>query len=137
MRVHYVRATAGYEGPGDCAIRAIAIAEDRPYNSVWLDLLDCVQHYKETRWRGGDRVLSDPVEGIDSEILSEYLAYRGWRYVPCQRPYPSIIELPKVRRWRILSLRAHVLAIWDRSVYDTSHPSSHARSVFGYWEKVK
>ena len=135
------RKAAGFKGhAGDCAVRAIAIAEDRPYREVYDELFAEAKAYNAKR-PVRKRQNASPRTGVNRVVLRRYLAARGWTWVPTARvgQAPSIRlrpgDLPKHERL-IVNLRKHVAAVICGHVCDTHDPCRDGtRPVFGYWTR--
>src|SRR3990167_4982747 len=72
------RAAAGYKGTtGDCVVRAIAIATEKPYQSVYDDLFALNQHQK-----GKLRGASPRDGGTKTAPIRKYMESLGWKFTP-------------------------------------------------------
>lgn len=131
------RAAAGFKGEAeDCATRAVAIAADRPYRSVYDDLNLLA---KEERPRKRRR--SSAREGVHSSTLRRYMDGLGWEWVPTMRigggteVHLRADELPPGRL--VVRLSRHYAAVVDGVVRDTHDPSrGGTRAVYGYWRPL-
>src|SRR6516162_9670363 len=73
------RAAAGYKGrAGDCVVRAIAIAAQKPYREVY-DAINALA--LEERGRKG-RTRSSARSGVGRATYERYLRLLGWKWVP-------------------------------------------------------
>ena len=132
------RADAGYKGQTrhDCVVRAIAIATEQPYQSVYDAINDAAK--TERPRRGGKR--SNARTGVKIPTIRRYLASVGWKWHPtigigtgC-RVHLRASELPSGRL--IVSVSRHVVAVIDGVIHDTHDPSRQGtRCVYGYWRK--
>lgn len=76
------RAEAGYKGvTGDCMIRALAIATERPYKEVYKDVFAYMKAHP-TMWQRADPKRCSPRYGVPVETAKAYLAERGWAFIP-------------------------------------------------------
>lgn len=128
------RSAAGYRGEArDCAVRAIAIAAELPYQRVYKALA----HIQKQQEPAGHAA---PRQGVQRRAYDAYLQGLGWQWTPtmqvgsgCQvhlRPE----ELPAGRL--IVRLSRHLAAVIDGTVQDTYDPTrGGTRCVYGYWSK--
>jgi len=142
------RKTAGFRGEtSDCVVRAIAIAERRPYGDVYADLKAAARH--EVRRRGKLGFLaatgrgSSPRNGWFKETYHPYLLARGWRWVPTMKigsgctVHLRADELPTDRGPLIVSVSRHLTTVVNGVVRDTHDPSRGGRRcVYGYFWKA-
>lgn len=130
------RAAAGYRGQArDCVVRAIAIATQQPYETVYAQLRAEVKRSRLRRHR-----VHSPREGIRRAVYERYLARLGWHWVPCMqirsgcKTHLRADELPTGRL--IVRLSRHLSAVIDGVIHDTHDPSrGGTRCVYGYWYK--
>lgn len=132
------RAAAGYRGrTGDCTCRAIAIAAEMPYQTVY-DLLNkqtaTQKITKRQPRRGSART------GIYRPTIRQVLDGLGWTWTPTMKIGSGCTvhlrsdELPRGRL--IVSVSRHVVAVIDGVIHDTHDPSRKGtRCVYGYWKK--
>ena len=79
------RAAAGYKGrAGDCVVRAIAVATQKPYREVY-DAINALA--VEERARRGRR--SSARSGVGRTTYEGYLRALGWEWVPTCRLVPA------------------------------------------------
>jgi hypothetical protein len=82
------RAAAGFRGeaPGDCVVRAIAIAIDLPYRDVYTGLYSITRGYAEQHKNSLARLIgfrgATPRNGVPTEIIHLYGYTAG---TGCQR----------------------------------------------------
>jgi hypothetical protein len=131
------RAAAGFKGTtGDCAVRAIAIATDEPYRTVY-DGINV--HALRERPRGG-KSRSNARTRVWPQTVSRLLTPLGWEWTPTMgigtgttvhlRPD----ELPAGRV--IVRLSRHYAAVIDGVLHDLSDCSRDGtRAVYGYWTR--
>lgn len=122
------RAAAGFKGrTGDCVVRAIAIAAQRPYLAVYAD-------FKALLGKG-----DSPRKGILPETYKAYLLAAGWRWHPTMQfgkgctVHLTASELPA--GILIVRLSHHLTVLIDGVVHDTHDPSRGGkRCVYGYFD---
>lgn len=136
MRYHYNdggRALAGYTGStGDCVVRAIAIATEQPYQTVY----DAVNAAGQGERRGKrKRGVSNARTGVYKQTIRKYLTSLGWTWTPtmhigsgCQ-VHLADGELPGGRL--IVSVSRHLTAVIDGVVHDTHDPQRQALDIYG------
>lgn len=135
------RRRAGFRGeaPGDCVVRAIAIATEAPYREIYDDLFATAKALAE---RGRiPRGSASPRDGVSPKVYGPWLAERGWLWTPTMRIGSGCTvhlrrdELPAGRL--IVRLSRHLAAVVGGVLYD-SHDSSRdgTRCVYGYWTKA-
>lgn len=150
------RAAAGYKGhTSDCVVRAIAIATELPYQTVYVAINEAAQGERRTRKKGR----SSARLGVYKPLIRRYLAELGWTWHPTMQIGSGCKvhlvgpELPMGRL--IVSVSKHLTAVIDRVVYDTADPQReifemgpfdpatgrnpilrvYQRCVYGYWTK--
>src|SRR5271154_1257284 len=132
------RAAAGYRGrTGDCTCRAIAIAAEMPYRTVY-DLLNeqtATQRITKRQPRRGSART-----GIYRPTIRQVLDNLGWMWTPTMKIGSGCTvhlragELPKGRL--IVSVSRHLVAVIDGVIHDTHDPSrGGTRCVYGYWKR--
>lgn len=151
------RAEAGYKGrAGDCVVRAIAIATERPYAEVYESLASGTATERRTKRGGKTSGRRSAREGIHTgrKWFKEYMRGLGWRWVPTMGIGTGCTvrlakgELPMGRL--IVAVSRHYLAVIDGVIHDT-HDSQRStmwfgsdgrvnriseRCVYGYWVKA-
>jgi hypothetical protein len=136
----------GEDEAGDCAVRSIAIATQKPYREVHDALTVATVHHvanakdgwgKLARRRGGVRVFHAD-HGVHRDISSPYLKSLGWKYTSTEElPRGKGIhlradELPPGRL--IVQIRRHLTAVIDGVIHDTYDCSDEGRCrILGYW----
>lgn len=126
------RRAAGHVGTaGDCVTRAVAIALELPYRTVYDALAARVAATGQPR---------SARNGIPRKVYERYLADHGWRWVPTMRigsgctVHLRAEELPDGRI--IARLSKHLCAVVDGVIHDTHDPSRDGtRCVYGYFTK--
>lgn len=126
------RADAGFStrrDAGDCVARAIAIAFDEDYASVYRQLADL------SKANGGRRSARD---GFPKKIYGPWLERRGATWTPTMGIGTGCLvhlredELPAGRL--VVKVTKHVVAVIDGVVYDNHDPTREGeRCVYGYW----
>ena len=130
------RALAGFKGQaGDCVCRAIAIATQLSYRTVYDDLN---QLAKQARLTAKNPKRDSARNGVSRAMMREYLASLGWTWVPTMRigqgcrVHLRADELPPGRL--IVSVSKHSVAVVDGVIYDTYDCSrAGTRCVYGYF----
>jgi len=131
---------------GDCVVRAIAIATQKPYREVHDALTvakvrDVAAGKNDwTRWarrKGGVRAFHAD-HGVSDEVYGPYLEDLGWRFtstkdLPRGRGvHLRSDELPRERL--IVRLPGHLVAVIDGVIHDTHDCSDEGRRrIQGYW----
>lgn len=130
------RAAAGYKGfTGDCGVRALAIAAERPYQEIY----DMVGEYaKRERTGKRKRTRSHPRTGIYRATYDKMCFELGGVWEPCMKPGTGCRvrvrpdELP--HGVLILRLSKHFAAFKYgelRDTYDSSRGGT--RCVYGFY----
>jgi hypothetical protein len=131
------RYKAGYKGhAGDCSTRAVAIAMNLPYQSVY-DLMNAAG--KQERRRKGRP--SGARTGVKSTTLRRVIGELGWQWTPTMtigsgcRVHLRADELPAGRL--IVRVSKHLVALIDGVIHDT-HDCSRGgtRCVYGWWAQA-
>ena len=139
------RQAAGFQGgAGDCVVRAIAIAADKPYLEVYEDLREANASYAANKKNRLARSLnargSSPRNGNHRDVFHDYILRHGFTWVPtmqvgggCQ-VHLRAGELPEGKL--IVRLSKHLTAMIDGVIQDTHDPSRGGkRCVYGYYTK--
>jgi len=125
------RTTAGYKGiTGDCVVRAIAIATEKPYQEVY----ELVNNFskKEKVKKSNSRT------GVHKATIKKIMEHLGAEWKPTMtigsgcKVHLRKSELPDGKI--IVSLSRHLSAVIDgvlQDTYDTSRGGT--RCVYGYW----
>jgi hypothetical protein len=126
------RAAAGYKGStGDCVVRAIAIATQRPYQEVY-DAIN--EHASDERPSKRRRGKSTARGGVHRVTYEPYLKSLGWVYVPTMfigsgcKVHLSPGELPMGRL--VVSVSRHLCAVIDGVIHDTHNPSDRGATIY-------
>lgn len=130
------RKSAGYKGDvGDCVIRAIAIATEQDYQTVYDEIARRVKGLRLLRER--NRPVS---RGVPPKVYKAYLAELDWEWVATMtigsgcKVHLKAEELPSGRI--ICRVSKHLCAVIDGVVHDSHDPSRNGtRCVYGYFRK--
>jgi hypothetical protein len=132
------RAAAGFRGrTGDCTCRAVAIAAQMPYQTVYnlLNEHSATQRITKRQPRRGSART-----GIYRPTIRQVLDNLGWAWTPTMKigsgctVHLRADELPTGRL--IVSVSRHVVAVIDGVIHDTHDPSRDGtRCVYGYWKQ--
>ncbi len=134
------RGAAGFRGTaGDCVVRAIAIATQKPYREVY-DALNTLARSERVGKRKKRK--SSSRTGVYPHTYHNYLKSIGWSWTPTMqvgqgcRVHLRPDELPAGRL--IVRLSKHLSAVIDGVVYDTDNPSRDGtRCVYGYFSPMR
>lgn len=132
------RAATGYKGEaGDCVTRAVAIATDLAYTTVYDDLaVLCRRERLSTKSR-----VSSARNGVHTKRkwFKDYMTKLGWVWVPTMqigsgcKVHLRAEELPFGRI--IARVSKHYVAVIDGVINDIYDPSRDGtRCVYGYWK---
>lgn len=132
------RTAAGYRGKaGDCVVRAIAIATERPYQEIYE-----LVNRAATRERTGKRKrgISNARTGVYRGSIHRVMKELGWEWTPTMQigsgctVHLRADELPAGRL--VVSVSKHLTALVDGVIYDTHDCSRRGtRCVYGYWRE--
>ena len=132
------RAAASYKGrAGDCVVRAIAIATQKPYEEVY----DAINAFAlAERVRRGRR--SSARSGVGRTTYERYLKQLGWDWVATMqvgsgcRVHLRAEELPRGRL--VVRLSRHLTAVIDGAIHDIYNPDRRgSRCVYGYFKPTQ
>ena len=137
------RMAAGFQGAaGDCVVRAIAIAAERPYLEVYEALRNANAQYAEGRTSRLAKHIavrgSTPRNGNHRAVFHDYILSLGFEWVPtmsvgrgCQ-VHLRQHEIPAGRV--IVKVSKHLSAVIDGVIHDTHNPArGGTRCVYGYY----
>lgn len=117
---------------GDCVVRAIAIATERPY----AEIRDRVNYLADEVYFDG----SDASAGVHKKLYKDYLRSLGWVWTATMhigsgcKVHLREGELPMGRL--LVSVSRHLVAVIDGVIHDTHDCSRNGtRCVYGYWKK--
>jgi hypothetical protein len=132
------RTAAGYRGKaGDCVVRAIAIATERPYQEIYE-----LVNRAATRERTGKRKrgISNARTGVYKGSIHRVMKELGWEWTPTMqigsgcKVHLRADELPAGRL--VVSVSKHLTAMVDGVIYDTHDCSRRGtRCVYGFWSE--
>ena len=136
--------TRGYKHRGDCGPRAVAIATDQPYQTVYDELQRRQEDWRiksNSSWAYNVKPHRNKVHfGTHKKIVREYLEELGWKWKPTMfvgsgcKVHLKANELPKGRILCVVS--NHFVAVIDGVINDTYDPSREGtRCVYGYFYK--
>ena len=136
------RKQAGYKGQaGDCVARAIAIASEQPYQTVYDILAEGNASQRRSKHDRGKRTRSarDGIK-VARKWFKDYMASIGFEWTPTMligsgcKVHLRDGELPKGRL--VVSVSKHYTSVIDGVINDTHDCSrEETRCVYGYWEK--
>lgn len=132
------RSSAGYSGSaGDCVVRAIAIATEKPYQEVYDSITLLAGNERITKRKRGR---SNARTGVYKGTIIKYLKSIGWVFTPTMfigsgcKVHLRDGELPMGRI--ICNVSKHMVAVIDGIIHDTHDCSRNGtRCVYGYWTK--
>jgi hypothetical protein len=130
------RKKAGYKGStGDCVVRAVAIATEQDYQTVYdaLTTLERSRRKSKHNPRGATTVR----EGVQtrSKAFKDYMRALGWMWTPTMaigsgcKVHLATGELPMGRL--IVAVSKHYTAVIDGVIYDTHNPQREPQNVYG------
>lgn len=132
------REAAGFKGhAGDCVVRAIAIATELPYRTVYDDIN--LWSKKERRSTRRSRK-SSARTGVYSATTRRYMESIGWKWTPTMKIGSGCTvhlrkdELPTGRIVVVVS--KHLCAVVNGVIMDLDDPSrGGTRCVYGFFSK--
>lgn len=133
------RSRSGYLGSaGDCVVRSIAIALEKPYQEVYDSLNDTRMNMRQTKRVRGSSARS----GVSRPIYEKYLLAQGWKFTALMgigtgcKFHLKDGELPMGRLICVVS--KHLCAVIDGVLHDTyAETRNGTRCVYGYYSKVQ
>ena len=147
------RSDSGYKGQtGDCVTRAIAIATEQNYKTVYKALTHLSKQHKLNKndfvakqmrkAKSGSLWSSSVRYGGHKKVYKPYLESIGWEWIPIMKIGSGCKihlredELPETGRY-ILKLSRHLTAYVDGILYDTYDCSRWgSRCVYGYFRNT-
>jgi len=129
------RSEAGYKGStGDCVVRAISIASQRPYKEVY----DLVNSYASNEYKSRVSKKSNARTGVRKSTIRKMMEDLGFIWTPTMKIGSGCkvhlieSELPEGRL--VVQVSKHITAVLDKVIHDTYDPSRDGtRCVYGYW----
>lgn len=134
------REAAGFQGiTGDCVCRAIAIASQLPYTTVYEIINQFVLSERVTK-RRKRRGKSTARTGVYKPTTKAIMDSLGWKWVPTMfigqgcKVHLRESELPAGRL--VVQVSKHLVAVVDGVMHDISECSREGtRCVYGYFVK--
>lgn len=129
------RSEAGYKGStGDCVVRAISIASQKPYQEVY----DLVNSYASNEYKSRVSKKSNARTGVRKSTIRKMMQELGFVWTPTMKVGSGCkvhlveSELPEGRL--VVQVSKHITAVIDKVIHDTYDPSRDGtRCVYGYW----
>ena len=129
------RSEAGYKGStGDCVVRAISIASEKPYQEVY----DLVNSYASNEYKSRVSKKSNARTGVRKSTIRKMMQELGFVWTPTMKVGSGCkvhlveSELPEGRL--VVQVSKHITAVIDKVIHDTYDPSRDGtRCVYGYW----
>ena len=135
------RLEAGFKGStGDCVTRALAIATQQSYQTIY-DLLN--EHAQSERMTKRMKKRSNARTGVVTrrKWFEDYMTSIGWGWTPTMligqgcKVHLRDGELPMGRL--MVNVSRHYTTVIDGVIHDTYDPSRDGtRCVYGYWSKI-
>lgn len=128
------RKQAGYDGTaGDCTVRAIAIAMERNYQTVYDELFALNREVNKNPKK------CSPRQGYTkTKTIRKYMESFGWKWKPTMligsgcKVHLKKEELPSGRL--VVRVSKHMVAVIDGVIHDTYDCSRQGtRCVYGYY----
>lgn len=128
------RKAAGFSGSaGDCVVRAVAIATEQPYQTVYDALSDGCRTQRKTK-RG--RVKASARNGVNTnrKWFRDYMAGLGWKWTPTMqigsgcKVHLDAAEIPAGRL--IVAVSKHYTAVIDGVIRDTHDPTDRGSTIY-------
>lgn len=134
------RAATGFKGKaGDCVVRAISIATEKPYREVY-DAINHISREEPAHGFFGTR-RSSSRNGVYKSTIYKYMKSLGWKWTPTMgigsgcRVHLDSAQLPTGKL--VVKVSKHMVAVIDGVIHDTFDPSRDgSRCVYGYWSKL-
>jgi hypothetical protein len=132
------RSAAGYRGKaGDCVVRSIAIATQRPYQEIYERVNRAALRERTGKRKRG---ISNARTGVYKSSIHRVMQELGWEWTPTMQIGSGCTvhlrsnELPPGRL--VVSVSKHLTAVIDGVIYDTHDCSRRGtRCVYGYWRE--
>ena len=129
------RSEAGYKGStGDCVVRAISIASQKPYQEVY----DLVNSYASNEYKSRVSKKSNARTGVRKSTIRKMMQELGFVWTPTMKVGSGCkvhlveSELPEGRL--VVQVSKHITAVIEKVIHDTYDPSRDGtRCVYGYW----
>jgi hypothetical protein len=129
----------------DCAVRAIAIAVQKPYREVYeaLSAAMCA-HAMTAAYSGGAEASEvyrrqakggfNVARGCPDEVARAYLEGFGWFYTPAKNRRVPLLQYDLPAGRIIVAVHRHFVAVIDGVIHDTGD-IARLRCVHGYYAK--
>lgn len=130
------RADAGYKGSaGDCTVRAVAIATEQPYQTVYDNLFALNKINNKNPKHHSPRDGTTSMKTIKSYLVSKGFIWKATMLIGSGcKVHLKDSELPSGRI--IVRVSKHLSAVVDGVINDTFDPSRDGtRCVYGYFIK--
>lgn len=132
------RRAAGYQGlVGDCVCRAITIATQGSYKTIYEAINDIAQTERTGKRKRGK---SSARTGVYKATIRRFMEHLGWTWVATMhigsgcKVHLRADELPQGRL--VVSVSKHLVAVIDGVIHDTQDPTrGGTRCVYGYFIK--
>lgn len=133
----------GLKTRGDCVVRAVAVATERPYETVRQELTRGMESMRATkRLKKGLAKSRDAADGVYTHVkwFKDYMRGLGFTWVPTMgigtgcRVHLRDGELPMGRL--VVNVSRHMTCVIDGVLHD-NHDCTRlgTRCVYGYWRK--
>lgn len=128
------RAAAGFKGnAGDCVTRAVAIATQQQYQTVYAALSEGCSTQRLTK---RSKVKSSARNGVNTrrKWFRDYMASLGWKWTPTMlvgqgcKVHLADGELPMGRL--IVAVSKHYTTVIDGVIHDTHDPSERGVTIY-------
>lgn len=127
------RADAGYKGDaGDCVVRAVAIATEQPYQTVYDALSEGCKTQRLTKRSKATSSARDGVN-VRRKWFKDYMESIGWKWTPTMlvgqgcKVHLTDGELPSGRL--VVAVSKHYTTVIDGVVHDTHDPQREIHST--------
>jgi hypothetical protein len=127
------RQAAGFRGSaGDCVVRAIAIATEKPYREVYDALSDGCR--SERKGRLAKKKSARDGVAVRRKWFRDYMVSIGWKWTPTMhigsgcKVHLNERELPSGRL--IVAVSKHYTAVVDGVIHDTYNPSERDTTIY-------
>lgn len=128
------RQAAGYKGTtGDCVVRAVAIASNRPYQEIYDALSNGMGNQRKSKGKTARNGVS-----VKRKWFKDYMDSLGFKWIPKMfigqgcKTHLKNEELPMGRL--VVAVSKHFTAVIDGEIHDTYNPDRRGtRCVYGYY----
>ena len=131
---------------GDCVTRAISIASDQDYKTVYDKIFQLQKDYRDSHRNFFAKHLAkgnnaSPRDGVWKQVIHDYVLSLGFTWIPTMKigtgckVHMKADELPKGTL--ILRVSRHMVTVIDHTIFDNHDPSRNGtRCVYGYYQKI-